>query len=77
MLVLARAPNDEMVIVTPDGTEILVKVVDVRGKRVRLGFEAPAEFKVYRWEVWEAIKRENLTLAQAVERTKQGVTADA
>ena len=47
MLVLGRKIGEEVVI----GDSIRVFVVDVRGDRVRLGFEAPREVPIYREEV--------------------------
>ena len=47
MLVLTRKQNEEIVI----GENIRVSVVEVRGKRVRLGITAPAEISISRTEV--------------------------
>ena len=43
MLVLARGEDESVVI----GDEITVVVLEVRGERVRLGFEAPREVPIY------------------------------
>lgn len=51
MLVLSRKLNEEIVI---DG-KIIVKVVEIRGDRVRLGVEAPPATTVHRLEVHDAI----------------------
>ena len=53
MLVLSRKKNQSIVI---DG-RIVVTVVDVRGDRVRLGIQAPAEIPVHRREVHELLSR--------------------
>jgi carbon storage regulator len=42
----------------PDGNQITVTVMEIRGDRVRLGVEAPKDYSVYREEVLEAIKRQ-------------------
>jgi carbon storage regulator len=55
MLVLSRQRDQTVMI----GDEIEVTVVDIRGDRVRLGFNAPAEVPVHRKEVYDAIRREN------------------
>ena len=55
MLVLSRKRNEQIVI----GENIIVTVVDVRGDKVRLGIEAPAQVPVHRQEVYEAIRRNN------------------
>jgi carbon storage regulator len=40
------------------GEQITVTVVEIRGDKVRLGFDAPPEVVIHREEVYEAIKRE-------------------
>lgn len=55
MLVLSRKTNESVMI----GDAIEVKVVDVVGRTVKLGVEAPKGVAVYRKEVYEAIKNEN------------------
>jgi carbon storage regulator len=47
MLVLSRR-RDECVLI--DGN-IRVRVLDIRGNQVRLGFEAPEEIRIYREEL--------------------------
>ena len=47
MLVLSRK-IDETILIGPD---IEVRVVDVRGDKVRLGITAPAEFNIVRREL--------------------------
>jgi carbon storage regulator len=41
--------------------KIAVKVVEMRGDKVRLGIEAPREVPIHRQEVWEAIQAEGRT----------------
>ncbi len=55
MLVLSRK-RDEVICL---GDDIQIVVVDIRGDKVRLGIQAPADLPVHRLEVYEAIKREN------------------
>lgn len=55
MLVLSRKTNESVMI----GDAIEVKVVEVVGRTVKLGVEAPKGVAVYRKEVYEAIKNEN------------------
>lgn len=50
MLVLSRRAN-EQIRITVHGVEILLTQIEVRGKRSRLGFEAPTEVKIVRTEV--------------------------
>lgn len=56
MLVLSRKTNESIMI----GDNIEVRVVDVVGRTVKLGIEAPRDVAVHRKEVYEAIKSENL-----------------
>jgi carbon storage regulator len=51
MLVLSRKRGERVVI----GKDIYVTVLEVRGDRVKLGFECPAEVPVHRKEISERI----------------------
>ena len=53
MLVLSRKRDERIVI----GDNIVITVVEVRGDKVRLGIDAPAEVPVHRQEVIEAMRR--------------------
>jgi len=55
MLVLSRKPNESIVI----RDDIVIRVIEIRGDKVRLGFDAPKHVPVHRHEVYDAIKREN------------------
>ncbi len=55
MLVLTRAPDEEIRI----GDEIVIRVLEVKGERVRIGISAPAEVPVHRQEVYLEIERMN------------------
>lgn len=54
MLVLSRRLNESVMI----GHDIVVKVVEIRGDKVRLAFEAPLDVPVHRKEVYDAIQRD-------------------
>ena len=54
MLVLSRKKNEAIVI----GGQITIRVVEIRGDKVRLGFDAPDDVEIHRDEVWAAIQRE-------------------
>lgn len=69
MLVLSRRKNESIVIpiVLParddhPAQEIMIRIVvlEIRGDKVRLGFEAPTDVPVHRLEVYEAIQRKEL-----------------
>jgi carbon storage regulator len=60
MLILTRKIGECITI----GDDIKVHVVDIRGKQVRLGIEAPAHASIYRQEVYEKILEENRSAAR-------------
>lgn len=47
MLVLTRREGEQVVI----GEDIIVTICEVRGGKVRIGFQAPPEVKIYRIEL--------------------------
>lgn len=59
MLVLTRRRN-EVVDITIGDVTVSVTVADIRGDRVRLGFDAPRNVLVNRREVLEQIREDAL-----------------
>lgn len=55
MLVLTRKLGESIAI----DDHIKISVVQIKGKQVRLGIEAPKETKIHRQEVYEVAKEEN------------------
>lgn len=55
MLILSRKLNEKIMI----GDDISVSLIEIRGDQVRLGVSAPKNVKVFRQEVFDAIKAEN------------------
>ena len=55
MLVLSRRANQSIVI----GSDIIVRVLDIRGDQVRIGVEAPRSVTVHREEVAAEILESN------------------
>jgi carbon storage regulator len=55
MLILSRKVNEKIMI----GDDISISIIDIRGDQVRLGVNAPKAVKVFRQEVFDAIKAEN------------------
>ncbi len=60
MLILTRKIGECITI----GNSIRIYVVDIRGKQVRLGIEAPADAVVHRQEVYQKILEENKSASQ-------------
>ncbi len=56
MLVLERKTGESIII----GDNIKLKIFKVQGNSVRIGIEAPREVLIYREEIYEEIKKENL-----------------
>jgi len=59
MLVLTRKSGEGIVI----GENIIVKVIEIKSGGIRIGIEAPRETKIYRQEVYDRIKQENIEAA--------------
>jgi carbon storage regulator len=62
MLILSRKINEKVVI----GEDISVSIIEIRGDQVRIGIDAPKKVKVFRQEIFEAIKAENKAASQSV-----------
>jgi carbon storage regulator len=60
MLYLTRKLGQSIII----NNTIEVKVIEVRGKNVKLGFEFPPEASVLRKEVHDSVREENIVAAQ-------------
>jgi carbon storage regulator len=55
MLVLSRKTGESFSI----GDTIKIKIVEIKGGQVRLGIEAPAEFRILREEILMKVSEEN------------------
>jgi carbon storage regulator len=55
MLVLTRKLGEVIRV----GDAVTVRILEVKGNQVRLGVEAPADVRIYREEVYRAIRKEN------------------
>ncbi len=55
MLILSRKTDQQIKI----GDNITITIIDVKGDQVKIGVEAPKDVKVFRQEVFNAIKNEN------------------
>lgn len=56
MLVLTRKSNESIKL----GDDITITVVEIKGNAVRLGIQAPIKLRIYRDELYEKIKMENI-----------------
>ncbi len=57
MLVLSRKKGERVVI----GQNVYVKIIEIRGDRVKLGFEGPNEIPIHREEIVFRITAETAT----------------
>lgn len=55
MLVLTRKAGEAIAI----GDQIMIKVLEVKGTQIRLGIDAPRDFRIYREEIYLKVKEQN------------------
>jgi carbon storage regulator CsrA len=48
VLILTRKTEEAVTITCPDGQAVVVRVLGIDGGNVRLGFDAPQDFKILR-----------------------------
>ena len=60
MLILSRKTDEKIKI----GEDITLTIIEIRGDQVQIGVEAPKNVKVFRQEVFNAIKNENKSAAE-------------
>ncbi len=61
MLVLSRKINQSIVI----GDNIEIMLVDIRGDQIKLGINAPKNVKIFRKEVYEEVKNQNVEASKS------------
>jgi len=61
MLVVTRKKDEKLII----GNEIEIQVLRIGRDNVRLGIKAPSHISIYRYEIYEAIKQENVTAVKS------------
>lgn len=70
MLVLTRKLGESIAI----DDHIKIRVVQIKGKQVRLGIEAPKDTKIHREEVYVAIQDQNTVSAQTSSEQSRSVS---
>lgn len=60
MLILTRKPGESITI----GDDIKIQVIEIKGKQVRLGIDAPKSYIIHREEVYIRIQDENKRAAE-------------
>ena len=65
MLVLTRKIGERINI----GNDVVISVIEINRGSVRLGIDAPRQISIFRHEVYEKIREENLN-------SSQGISAD-
>lgn len=69
MLVLTRRPGESIVV----GENIVVTVIEIKGGQVRIGIDAPREIDVYREEIYEQVRQENLAAIANADQIRKAV----
>jgi carbon storage regulator len=62
MLILTRKLGERIII----GGDILITLVEIKGSQVRIGIDAPSHLGVYRQEIFEKIKSENIRSSEVI-----------
>lgn len=60
MLILTRKAGQEVII----GPDIVIKLIEIKGKQARLGFDVPRSLTIHRREVQDRILAERRRQAQ-------------
>jgi carbon storage regulator len=55
LLILTRKTGEGLII----GKDVIVKVFEIEGDRVKIGIEAPKELKILRLELYQEVSGEN------------------
>lgn len=60
MLILTRKSGESITI----GDDIRIQVVEIKGRQIRIGIEAPKQYVIHRQEVYLRIQEENQRAAK-------------
>ncbi len=72
MLVLTRKPGEGIII----GDSITIKIIEMKSGGIRIGIDAPLDTKIYREEVYERIRQENIEAAAGWNMTDLDILSD-
>jgi carbon storage regulator len=61
MLIITRRPGEKIML----GDDVVIEVMEVSGSSVRIGIDAPRSVRVFREEIWRAVRDENAAAAQS------------
>ena len=65
MLVLTRKTGEGIFI----GKDVIIKILEIEGDRVKIGIEAPKTMKVLRLELYEDVSKENKKAIDVAKKT--------
>ena len=68
MLILTRKSGESITI----GDDVKITVIEVKGKQVRIGIDAPRNYVIHREEVYIRIQEENKKAAEITPITLMG-----
>jgi len=66
MLLLSRKKGEVLVI----DDNIKIKIIDIEGEQVKLGIDAPKNIKIWRYEIYEEIEKENIKAVSSKSKLK-------
>ncbi len=67
MLILTRKLGESITI----GNDIKITLLEIKGKQIRIGIEAPPEVTVHREEIYRMIQEQNIQAAGSAEHDAQ------
>jgi carbon storage regulator len=73
VLIFTRRIGEEIRI----GDDIRVRIIDIKGKQVRLGIEAPTEVIVHREEIYQRINKKNSVVLEGGDQEEMQSVPDA
>ena len=72
MLVLTRKPGEGIII----GDSVTIRIIEVKSGSIRIGIDAPGDTKIYRQEVYDRIRQENIVAAAGWDMTDLDALSD-